>query len=126
GVVGGGGALEVRVRGAPRLPGDTARGPRRPFAAPAALRGGLIGALTADPDGDGFLITPGPPAPLREDGGGHLTWRVPVSAQLAGKRFGGTHLDVSPRPHELGLTDRLTKPNSLWFASIPTPVMGVL
>jgi hypothetical protein len=125
-VLKGGMALEVRLRDAARLTRDIDLGLRGSFADAADLHERLIEALTADPDGDGFLITPGPPAPLREHAAGHLTWRVPVSAQLAGKRFGGTHLDVSPRPHELGLTDRLKMPNSLNFAGIPDPVIDVV
>jgi predicted nucleotidyltransferase component of viral defense system len=124
-VLKGGMALEVRLRDAARLTKDIDLG-LRDSADAADLHERLIEALTADPDGDGFLITPGPPTPLREDGGGHLTWRVPVSAQLAGKRFGETQLDVSPRSHELGLTDRLQVPNSLDFAGIPAPMIEVV
>jgi Nucleotidyl transferase AbiEii toxin, Type IV TA system len=125
-VLKGGMALEVRLRDAARLTRDIDLGLRDSFADSADLHGRLIDALATDPDGDGFEITPGPPAPLREDGGGHLTWRAAVSAQLAGKRFGGTQLDISPRPHELGLTDRVEMPNSLDFAGIPATVVEII
>ncbi len=49
-----------------------------------------------------------------------------VAARLAGKPFGGVQLDVSPRAHELGDTDRVALPNSLDFASIPTPVVEIV
>lgn len=125
-VLKGGMALEVRLRDAARLTRDIDLGLRDSFADAADLHARLIEALAADPDGDGFEITPGAPAALREDGGGHVTWRVPVSARLAGKRFGGTQLDVSPRPHELGLTDSMEMPNSLDFAGFPAPVAEVI
>lgn len=63
---------------------------------------------------------------MREDGGGHLTWRVPVAAFLGDKTFGATKLDVSPRAHELQATDRLLLPNSLEFAGIPTSEVEIV
>jgi hypothetical protein len=53
-------------------------------------------------------------------------WRVRVSARLAGKPFGGTQLDISPRPHELVLTDRIELSNALDFAGIPAPCVEVI
>jgi hypothetical protein len=55
-----------------------------------------------------------------EDGGGHLTWRVGVEVQVAGRRFGSIKLDVSPRAHELDETDTITLPNALDFAGFAT------
>ena len=57
---------------------------------------------------------------MMEDGGGHLTWRVAVDVQLAGRRFGSIKLDISPRAHELDATDIVTVPNALEFAGVAT------
>jgi len=125
-VLKGGMALEIRLRDAARLTKDIDLGLRDDLVDAAELHDRLIEALGTDQDGDGFVIMPGPPTPLREDGSGYLTWRVRVSAQLANKPFGGTHLDVSPRPHELDLTDRVAMPNTLDFAGIPATVIEII
>jgi hypothetical protein len=54
------------------------------------------------------------------DAAGHGTWRVKVTGTLAGRPFGGIHLDVSPRSHELDDTDVVPLPNSLEFAGVRT------
>jgi Nucleotidyl transferase AbiEii toxin, Type IV TA system len=118
-VLKGGMALEVRLGDEARLSRDIDLGLRDQVANAADLRERLVEALTSDPDHDGFVITCGLATPLREDGGGYLSWRVPVAASLAGKQFGGVKLDVSPRAHELDVTDRMLMPNSLAFAGIP-------
>lgn len=120
-VLKGGMALEARLRDGARLTKDIDIGLRDDVVAAGQLHDRLIDALTADPDSDGFVIACGPPAPLREDGGGHVTWRLKIEAELAGKVFGGIQLDVSPRTHELAATDVLSLPNSLDFADIPPP-----
>jgi hypothetical protein len=125
-VLKGGMALEVRLRDDARLTKDIDLGLRDDVAGALALHERLIEALAADPDGDRFIFTPGTPERLQEDGGGHLTWRVKVAADLAGKTFGGLHLDVSPRAHELEATDIVTLPNSLDFAGIPAPVIEIV
>ncbi len=125
-VLKGGMALEVRLRDDARLTKDIDLGLRDDVADSADLHERLIAALSADPDGDDFVLTVGPPAPLGEDGGGHLTWRVKVAAHLADRPFGGIHLDVSPRAHELDVTDHMALPNSLDFAGIPAPVVEIV
>lgn len=125
-VLKGGMALEVRLRDDARLTKDIDLGLRDDVAGTAELHERLIDALTADPDGDGFLLTAASPTPLREDGSGHITWRVKVAVALAGKPFGGVQLDVSPQAHELDATDRMALPNSLDFAGIPAPVVEVV
>ncbi len=117
-VLKGGMALEVRLRDEARLTKDLDLGLRDKVADSADLHERLIDALSADPDRDGFVVTAGVPSRLSEDGGGHLTWRAKIVADLAGKPFGSIHLDVSPRAHELDITDRLMLPNSLEFAGI--------
>lgn len=119
-------ALEVRLQDDARVTKDIDLGLRDDIGDADELHERLIEALMADPDGDGFVLTAGPPARLGEDGGGHVTWRVKVAARLAGKPFGGVQLDVSPRARELGDTDRVALPNSLDFASIPTPVVEII
>lgn len=83
---------------------------------PADLRDRLIEALSRDDDGDGFVFAVAVPSRMMEDGGGHLTWRVAVEVDLAGRRFGAIKLDVSPRSHELDATDTIQLPNALEFA----------
>jgi hypothetical protein len=125
-VLKGGMALEVRLRDAARLTKDIDLGLRGGLVDAAGLHERLVDALGADPAGDGFVITAGLPAQLCEDGAGHLTWRTRITARLAGKPFGGAQLDVSPREHELDLTDLLTLPNALDFAGIPATTIEVV
>ncbi len=125
-VLKGGMALEVRLHDDARLTKDVDLGLRDEVVDSGDLHERLIDALTADPVGDDFVLTVEQPAPLQEDGGGHLTWRVKVEAQLAGKLFGRIQLDVSPRPHELCVTDQMALPNSLDFAGIPAPEIEVV
>lgn len=119
-VLKGGMALEVRLADAARLTKDVDMGLRDSVPSSADLHDRLIDALSADPFVDRFVFEVSEPAALREDGGGHLTWRVSIASFLAGKPFGAIKLDISPRAHELLATDRLPLPNSLAFAAIPT------
>jgi hypothetical protein len=122
-VVKGGMALEVRLRDDARLTKDLDLGLREPELDPEKLRERLIDALGEDPDDDRFVMTVGPVKRSIEDGQGHTTWRVSISADLAGKLFGGIRVDVSPRAHELDATDVVALPNSLAFAGIaPTEI----
>jgi Nucleotidyl transferase AbiEii toxin, Type IV TA system len=125
-VLKGGMALEVRLHSAARSTKDIDVGLRDSVADPTDLRERLIDALSVDRFDDRFVLAVGEPTALREDGGGHITWRVPVSASLAGKPFGGIKLDVSPRAYELQATDRVPLPNSLDFAGIPTTVVEII
>lgn len=125
-VLKGGMALEVRLRDEARLTKDIDLGLRGDVEGAQELQGRLIEAFVADPDGDRFMLSAGTPVQLGADGGGHLTWRVKVTASLAGKFFGGTQLDVSPRAHELAATDHVILPNSLDFAGIPAPVFEII
>ncbi len=112
-------ALEVRLRDAARLTKDVDLGLRAAVNAADELYDRMIEALSTDPDTDGFIITATRPQRLREDGGGHVTWRLKTVASLAGRPFGAVQLDVSPRSHELIETDRVRLPNSLAFAGLP-------
>jgi hypothetical protein len=125
-VLKGGMALEVRLREEARLTKDVDLGLRTEVADAVDLHERLIESLSADPDADGFVLSPGRPARLREDGGGYVIWRAKVAAALGGKTFGSLQLDVSPRAHELGATDRMALPNSLDFAGIPAPVIEII
>ncbi|MGH8775066.1 MAG: nucleotidyl transferase AbiEii/AbiGii toxin family protein [Jiangellaceae bacterium] len=125
-VLKGGMALEVRLRDDARLTKDIDLGLREDVAGAADLHERLIDALTADLDGDGFELAPGSPAPLREDGGGHLTLRLKVAAGLAGRPFGAIQLDVSPRAYELDATDVVTLPNMLDIAGVPAPLVEIV
>jgi Nucleotidyl transferase AbiEii toxin, Type IV TA system len=115
-VVKGGMAMEVRLHDAARLTKDLDLGLREAVVDPEDLRDRLIEALSRDDEGDGFVFAVGVPSRMMEDGGGHLTWRVAIDVQLAGRRFGSIKLDVSPRAHELDATDTVTMPNALDFA----------
>lgn len=125
-VLKGGMALEVRLNNAARLTKDIDVGLRDTVPTPADLHERLIDALTDDAFNDRFIFEVSEPAALREDGGGHLTWRAPVAAFLAGKPFGAIKLDISPRAHELQATDRLPLPNSLDFAGILTTEVEIV
>lgn len=125
-VLKGGMALEARLGDAARLTRDIDLGLRDAMDDAADLRDRMIEALRADPDDDRFVITARAPVPLREDGGGHLTWRMKVALMLAGKPFGNIQLDVSPRAHELTTTDRVTLTNSLDFAGVPAPEVEIV
>lgn len=125
-VLKGGMALEVRLNDAARLTKDIDVGLRDSVTDPPDLHERLIDLLSHDPFNDWFIFEVSEPAALREDGGGHLTWRVPVATSLAGKPFGAIKLDVSPRAHELRATDRLPLPNSLSFAGIPTTEVEII
>jgi hypothetical protein len=103
-VIKGGMALEMRLGDEARLTKDLDLGLRDDVRSAAELHERLIEALMADPDGDGFVLGAGVPKELPLDSAGHLTWRVKVSAALAGKLFGGLRIDVSPRVHELDAT----------------------
>ena len=87
-VVKGGMALEVRLRDQARLTKDLDLGMRDTVTSGTDLHDRLIEALAADPDGDRFVVRVGTPEQLREDGGGHVTWRVKVDVTLADKPFG--------------------------------------
>jgi hypothetical protein len=125
-VLKGGMALEVRLQDEARLTKDIDLGFRDAVDDAARLHERLIDALAPDPHGDGFVFAPGRPSPLREDGAGDLTWRVSVASMLAGKLFGGIHLDISPRAHELMDTEHLMLPNSLAFADVPASAIEVI
>jgi hypothetical protein len=122
-VLKGGMALEVRLGDDARLTKDLDLGLRAEVETGAGIQERLVEVLAVDRDGDGFEFAAGVPQILGADGAGHVTWRLSVSAQLAGRTFGGLRLDVSPRAHELAVTEHLTLPNSLAFAGIP-PVMA--
>lgn len=115
-VIKGGMAMEVRLRDAARLTKDLDLGLRETEVDPGELRDRLIEALARDDDRDGFVFAVGVPAPMMEDAAGHVTWRVAVDVNLAGRRFGTIRLDVSPRSHELDATDTIELPNALEFA----------
>ena len=125
-VLKGGMALEVRLGDDARLTKDLDLGLRDDIANADVLRDRLIETLAADPEGDGFLFAVGPPKRMAQDGGGHLTWRVAVNAELAGRTFGALKVDVSPRPHELEATETVSLPNSLAFAGITTPQVEII
>lgn len=117
-VLKGGMALEVRLGDAARLTRDIDLGFRGQVPDGNTLHEMLVDALSADPDGDGFVLRARSPVPLQEDGSGPVTWRAKVAAELADKPFGGIQLDVSPRAYELRHTERVPLPNSLGFAGI--------
>lgn len=125
-VLKGGMALEVRLDDAARVTKDIDLGLRASVSDTADLHDRLIEALSTDVYRDGFFFEVGLPTALREDGAGYLTWRVPISASLAAKRFGAITIDVSPRSHELHAGDRLPLPNALQFAGISTPEVEVI
>lgn len=119
-VVKGGMALEVRLRDAARLTKDIDLGLRDEAGSADDLRERLLDTLSRDDDRDGFEFAVGRPSQMAEDGGGYVTWRVPVDVRVAGRQFGSIRVDVSPRSHELDATDIVPLPNSLAFAGVET------
>lgn len=117
-VLKGGMALEVRLGDDARLTKDIDLGLRDDVSGAADLRDRLIESLAQDADGDGFSFAVAPARRMAPDGGGHLTWRVSVTAELAGRQFGAVKLDVSPRAHELEATEVVALPNALAFAGL--------
>src|SRR5680860_189942 len=125
-VLKGGMALEVRLKDSARLTKDMDLGLRAVAVDAEQLRERLIEALSADPYGDRFALEVAAPKRLMEDGDGHETWRVKISAALADKQFGGIQLDISPRSHELDSTETVSLPNSLAFADVPAPEIEII
>lgn len=125
-VLKGGMALEVRLRDEARLTRDIDLGLRDIVDDGTDLHELLVAALTADPFGEGFVITAEPVTQLMEDTAGHVTWRSKLAASLGGRPFGRVQLDVSPRGHELSDTDFMPLPNSLAFADVDTPVIEII
>jgi len=125
-VLKGGMALEVRLLDEARLTKDIDLGLRSDVADADELRERLIEALATRVDGDEFTLVVGPVKQLMEDDSGHLTWRVKVEAELAGRPFGAVQVDVSPRSHELEATDLVPLPNSLEFAGIVAPLVEII
>jgi len=125
-VVKGGMALEMRLPDGARLTKDLDLGLRDLEIDPDDLRNRLIESLTADPAGDRFVMAVGPVKRLAADGRGHPTWRASVAAALAGRRFGAIKLDISPRAHELDMTEVMELPNSLAFAGVRTAQIEVI
>lgn len=125
-VLKGGMALEVRLRDEARLTKDIDLGLRDIVNDGTDLHELLVAALTADPFGDGFVITAEPVTQLLEDTAGHVTWRSRLATSLGGRPFGRVQLDVSPRGHELVDTDFVPLPNSLAFAEVDAPVIEII
>jgi predicted nucleotidyltransferase component of viral defense system len=125
-VLKGGMALEVRLGDDARLTKDLDLGLRADVERGADIHERLVEVLAVDRDGDGFEFAARTPEILGADGAGHVTWRVNVSARLAGRTFGALRLDVSPRAHELLVTEQVTLPNSLAFAGIPPVVAEIV
>jgi hypothetical protein len=119
-VIKGGMAMEIRLRDAARLTKDLDLGLRDEHVDPAQLRDRLIEGLSRDADGDGFVFAVGVPSEMTADVAGVLTWRVTVDVKLAGRQFGSIRLDISPRAHELGVTETVALPNALSFAGFVT------
>lgn len=124
-VLKGGMALEVRLRDEARVTKDIDLGLRSTVDAASNLHERVVDALTADPDGDMFVLAAEPPRCLG-DGAGPSTWRMKVATTLAGKPFGRVQIDVAARPYELDQTERLVLPNSLSFAGIRAPEVDVV
>lgn len=125
-VLKGGMALEVRLRDDARVTKDIDLGFREEVETAADLQAHLDEAFAVELDDDGFEMVTAKPRILGADGGGHPTWRVGVTANLAGRQFGRIQLDISPRAHELDFTNRIALPNSLDFAGIPARTVEIV
>ncbi len=125
-VLKGGMALEVRLHDRARLTRDLDLGLRDEVTSADDLRQRLVEALTADQDGDRFVLRTGAVKRLTTDRAGDMTWRSKVVAELAGRPFGSLQLDVSPRTRELTATEHLPLPSSLDFAGIVAPTVEII
>lgn len=125
-VLKGGMALEIRLLDEARLTKDIDLGLRGDVADAEELRERLVEALATDVDGDRFTLIVGPAKQLMEDDDGHVTWRLKVAAELAGRPFGTVQVDVSPRPHELYATELVRLPSSLDFAGVAAPLVEIV
>jgi hypothetical protein len=125
-VLKGGMALEVRLRDRARLTKDIDVGLREPVDDERILHARLVEAFAADVYADWFVLTVEPLSRLTEDAAGLVTWRTTVDARLAAKPFGRVKLDISPRAHELDMTDEIPLPNSLSFAGIDVPIIEII
>lgn len=121
-VLKGGMAVELRRPGLARStqdidvilnPGAVARP-----ADPGEVRELLADAVLDDADGDGFQFVIGESKRLRDDAYGRPAWRFHVDADLAGRRFVSSRLDIVARPEEIGGTEVLRLPDLLDFAGI--------
>ncbi|MGH2725096.1 MAG: nucleotidyl transferase AbiEii/AbiGii toxin family protein [Actinomycetota bacterium] len=119
-VLKGGVALEVRLRERARATRDLDLALREDARDGDGVRDGLIEALIADPDGDGFTFEVSPAQALRADTAGRPGWRFSVRCSLAGRVFDQVRVDVVARLDETDRTERLPLPGSLSFAQIPT------
>lgn len=125
-VVKGGMALELRLRDAARLTKDLDLGLRARVHDGLEIEERLVEAMSADPDGDRFVISARPLKRMATDEAGQSTWRSRLAATLDGRPFGGMQLDVSPRTHEIEATDHMVLSNALDFAGITAPTVEVV
>lgn len=125
-VLKGGVALEIRLGDQARTTKDVDLGLRTAEVTGAELHERILNAVIADPDQDYFNLRAEPPTQLRHDDAGHVTWRMKIEGQLAGKLWDRVQVDVSPRPHELEATDLLPLPGILEFAGIAPPTVEIV
>lgn len=123
-VLKGGMALEVRLGDTARLTKDIDLGLRDDVAEGSELHERLVEALATELHGDAIELEVDAPERLQEKG--PTTWRVRVSARMAGRSFGSVRLDVSPRQDELDTTDVITVQSSLDFADVPSTTIEVV
>jgi len=89
-VLKGGMALEVRLGDDARLTKDIDLGLRDDVSDGEDLHERIVEALRVDSDGDGFVLSAGPPSRMARDDAGDTTWRLGVTARLAGRRSAGS------------------------------------
>ncbi len=118
-VLKGGVALEVRFRERARTTRDMDLAIAEEIENVDELRNLVIEALVRDRDGDWFRMSLEGSSDLSADRAGRRGWRLPIRAELDGRLFERTRLDVVERTTETGVTERLRIPNGLAFADIP-------
>lgn len=103
----GGAVMEFRLRDRARMTKDLDLATRLDHPSDEEVRERLIEALSADPDGDGFVFETSAATPLALDTDGRGAWRFSIQARLAGRRFAGVRVDIAARGEELVLTEPL-------------------
>jgi hypothetical protein len=118
-VLKGGVALEVRFRERARTTRDLDLAIAEEIENADEVRNLVIEALARDRDGDWFRMNLEGISDLSADRAGRRGWRLPIRADLDGRLFERTRVDVVERTTETGVTERLRIPNGLAFADIP-------
>lgn len=117
-IVKGGTALEIRMSERSRRTKDLDLATRLDARDGDALRSSIVAALAADPFGDWFEFEVGDAQALALDEAGRPGWRYLVNANLDGRSFARTSVDVVARVEEIASTEHVAFPSLVAFAGL--------